>query len=175
MAMRKRNSSTKSTKGNTSTNLSNEESVVRETGESFKATLLTPAKLSFEVKRLCNCPERHLNCLTAKEWLKSQLGVWQFIYEKRDIRDKKIHPATFPIGLARRLIELFTHKGELVIDPFVGSGTTLVAAAWIDKEMPKFMRPKYLRFVDALPQTPTYKIEKYKLKEQILKELGKSK
>ena len=47
--------------------------------------------------------------------------------------------------------------------------------AWIDKEMPKFMRPKYLRFVDALPQTPTYKVEKYKLKEQILKELGKGK
>jgi len=63
-----------------------------------------------------------------KEWLKSQLGVWQFIYEARDIRDKKIHPATFPISLARKIIELFTHEGELVLDPFVGSGTTLVAA-----------------------------------------------
>ena len=78
--------------------------------------------------RLCDCKPNHLNCLTAKEWLKSQLGVWQFNYQGRDIRDKKVHPATFPISLATRVIELFTHEGELVVDPFVGSGTALVAA-----------------------------------------------
>ena len=78
--------------------------------------------------RQCDCPPSHLNCLSAKEWLKCQLGVWQFAYEKRDIRDKTLHPATFPIALARRVIELFTHRGELVLDPFVGSGTTLLAA-----------------------------------------------
>lgn len=66
--------------------------------------------------------------MDAKEWLKSQLGVWRFTYEKRDIRDKKVHPATFPLSMAKKVIELFTHKGELVLDPFVGSGTTLVAA-----------------------------------------------
>ena len=79
-------------------------------------------------RRLCGCKPNHLNCLTAKEWLKSQLGVWQFNYQGRDIRDKKVHPATFPISLATRVIELFTHEGELVVDPFVGSGTALVAA-----------------------------------------------
>lgn len=66
--------------------------------------------------------------MTAKEWLKSQIGVWQFYYEGRDVRDKNLHPATFPISLSRKIIELFTHEGELVLDPFVGSGTTLVAA-----------------------------------------------
>jgi len=66
--------------------------------------------------------------MTAKDWLKSQLGVWQFTYESRDVRDKKVHPATFPIALSKKVIELFTHQGELVLDPFVGSGTTLVAA-----------------------------------------------
>jgi len=71
--------------------------------------------------------------MTAKEWLKSQLGVWQFLYEGRDIRDKSVHPATFPISLATKVIELFTHKGELVLDPFVGSGTTLVAAQDTDR------------------------------------------
>jgi DNA modification methylase len=40
----------------------------------------------------------------------------------------KLHPATFPISLAKKVISLFTHKGQLVLDPFVGSGTTLVAA-----------------------------------------------
>lgn len=41
---------------------------------------------------------------------------------------------------------------------------------WIKSEMPKFMWPKYIRFVDVMPQTPTYKIEKYKLKKLFLSE-----
>jgi DNA modification methylase len=60
--------------------------------------------------------------------MQHQIAVWEFFYEKRDIRDKKVHPAVFPIALPKKCIELFTHQGELVIDPFVGSGTTLVAA-----------------------------------------------
>lgn len=84
--------------------------------------------LSINHLKTCKCSEKHLNCMDAKSWMKSQIGVWQFFYEKRDVRDKEIHPATFPINLAKRTIELFTHEGELVIDPFVGSGTTLVAA-----------------------------------------------
>ncbi len=79
-------------------------------------------------QRTCDCKPSHICCLTAKEWLKNQLGVWEFNYEKRDIRDKTIHPATFPIALPRRLIRQFSHEGELVLDPFVGSGTTLLAA-----------------------------------------------
>jgi DNA modification methylase len=78
--------------------------------------------------RLCPCPPNHLNCMTAKEWIVSQLGVWQFAYESRDIKDKKIHPATFPIALAKKCISLFSHEGELVLDPFVGSGTVLMGA-----------------------------------------------
>ena len=85
-------------------------------------------KLPIGHTRTCDCKPNHLNCMTAKEWLKSQIGVWQFSYEGRDVRDKKVHPATFPLSLARRVIELFSHEGGLVLDPFVGSGTTLVAA-----------------------------------------------
>jgi DNA modification methylase len=85
-------------------------------------------KLEIAGKRICGCGPTHINCMTPKDWLKSQLGVWQFNYEVRDIRDKSVHPATFPISMAKKVIELFTHEGELVTDPFVGSGTTLVAA-----------------------------------------------
>lgn len=85
-------------------------------------------KLGISRVRTCDCPPSHINCLTAKEWMKSQIGVWQFYYEARDIRDKEVHPATFPISLAKKVISLFTHKGELVLDPFVGAGTTLLAA-----------------------------------------------
>ena len=93
-----------------------------------KNSTLHRTKLPINHTRSCTCEPNHLNCMTAKEWIRSQLGVWQFTYEARDIRDKSVHPATFPISLARKIIELFTHQGELVLDPFVGSGTTLVAA-----------------------------------------------
>src|SRR5262245_52283372 len=86
------------------------------------------AYLDLPGDRTCGCPARHLNCLTAKEWLKAQIGVWQFYYDGRDLRDKSLHPATYPVSLAERCIELFTHRGELVLDPFVGSGSTLLAA-----------------------------------------------
>jgi len=38
------------------------------------------------------------------------------------------HPAPFPVDLPRRLIELYTFKGDLVLDPFIGSGSAAVAA-----------------------------------------------
>jgi site-specific DNA-methyltransferase (adenine-specific) len=39
------------------------------------------------------------------------------------------HPAPFPVQLPERLIHLYTYRGDLVLDPFLGSGSTLVAAA----------------------------------------------
>lgn len=96
-------------------------------------------------KRVCDCGKTHINCMDAKEWLSSQLGVWRFTYEKRDVRDKKLHPATFPISLAQKVISLFTHRGELVIDPFVGSGTTLVAAQDLERNAVGFdLNQKYI-------------------------------
>jgi len=83
--------------------------------------------------------------LTAKEWIKCQLGVWQFFYEGRGIRDKNLHPATFPIALSKRVISLFTHEGELVLDPFVGSGTTIVAARDLNRNAIGFdLQEKYI-------------------------------
>jgi DNA modification methylase len=83
--------------------------------------------------------------MTAKEWLKSQLGVWEFFYEGRDIRDKAVHPATFPISLAKHVIKLLSHEGELVLDPFVGSGTTLVAAKDMNRNCVGFdLQEKYV-------------------------------
>ncbi|MDL2289938.1 site-specific DNA-methyltransferase [Paludibacteraceae bacterium OttesenSCG-928-F17] len=47
----------------------------------------------------------------------------------RDTETPKIHPTQKPVALIRRLIEIFTDKGDVVIDPVAGSGTTLFAAA----------------------------------------------
>jgi DNA modification methylase len=90
-------------------------------------------KLKIGWKKTCDCAPNHLNCLTAKEWMKSQVALWEFSYNGRDIRDKNLHPAVYPVGLPKKAIELFTHKGELVLDPFVGSGTTLVAAQDLER------------------------------------------
>lgn len=116
-------------------------------------------KLDINFVRTCKCPKTHINCMTAKQWLKSQLGVWQFTYESRDIRDKNIHPATFPISLSKKIIELFTHKGELVLDPFVGSGTTLVAAQDMDRNAVGFdLQEKYIALCkDRLSQLSIFK------------------
>jgi len=106
--------------------------------------------LDIGYQRTCDCPASHINCLTAKEWLKNQLGVWQFTYETRDIRDKKLHPATFPISLASRVISLFTHRGELVLDPFVGSGTSLVAARDLSRNAVGFdLQADYVRLAES--------------------------
>lgn len=47
----------------------------------------------------------------------------------RDTETPKIHPTQKPVLLLERLIEIFTDKGDTVIDPVAGSGTTLLAAA----------------------------------------------
>lgn len=110
-----------------------------------KNTKKESKKIELNFKRTCDCGPTHINCMTAKEWLKSQLGVWEFYYESRDIRDKNLHPATFPISLARKVIELFSHEGEIVLDPFVGSGTTLIAAQDTNRNAVGFdLNPDYI-------------------------------
>lgn len=46
----------------------------------------------------------------------------------RDDSDEKIHPTQKPVRLLKKLIEIFTDKGDVVIDPCAGSGSTLIAA-----------------------------------------------
>jgi len=95
-------------------------------------------KLSIHFMKTCDCKASHISCITAKQWVKSQVAIQEFLitqdeikefyYEGRDIRDKDVHPAVYPIALPAHFIETLTHKGELVLDPFVGIGTTLIAA-----------------------------------------------
>jgi DNA modification methylase len=68
-----------------------------------------------------------LNNLNTKEWLKFQKS-W-FIHNPPP-RKKGVlrHPAKYPETLAQEFIEFFTKEGEFVLDPMVGTGSTLVAA-----------------------------------------------
>ncbi len=59
------------------------------------------------------------------EFLEATVSVWNIAPASA----RRIgHPAPFPVELPRRLIELYTFRGDLVLDPFIGSGSTAVAA-----------------------------------------------
>jgi len=73
--------------------------------------------------------KRRLNELDGKTWLKYSFSIWRDI-RKTPEEIKLKHPAMFPIALIARLIKIFTHKGDMVLDPFVGCGSTVIAAAF---------------------------------------------
>lgn|SRR5574341_687105 len=63
--------------------------------------------------------------ITKDEFLEFTKSVWTFAAESA----KKVgHPAPFPVELPYRLIQLYTFEGEVVLDPFMGSGQTALAA-----------------------------------------------
>lgn len=64
--------------------------------------------------------------LTKEDFIKWTWGIWTFPYEPKQSTG---HPAAFPLELPLRCIKLFSYVGDTVLDPFAGSGTTLVAAA----------------------------------------------
>jgi DNA modification methylase len=73
-------------------------------------------------------PKNALNHLSNKRWMLETKSVWFSDPPPRDAL-KAQHPATFAESDIVRLIEFFTKPGERVLDPFVGSGSTLVACA----------------------------------------------
>jgi len=64
--------------------------------------------------------------ITKKEFIEWTSGVWNFMGESK----KRIgHPSPFPVELPKRCIKLFSFVGDTVLDPFLGSGSTLIACA----------------------------------------------
>ena len=62
---------------------------------------------------------------TADEFMDATLDVWELAPESAT---RVGHPAPFPVELPQRLIDLYTYRDDVVLDPFMGSGTTAVAA-----------------------------------------------
>ena len=63
--------------------------------------------------------------ITRDEFVNWTNGVWCFSGEKKS---KIGHPAPFPVELPKRCIKLFSFVGDTVLDPFMGSGSTVIAA-----------------------------------------------
>jgi DNA modification methylase len=68
----------------------------------------------------------HESTLANDEFVDVTRDVWRIDAESAT---RIGHPAPFPVELPRRLIDLYTYRGDIVVDPFAGSGSTLVAAA----------------------------------------------
>ena len=66
--------------------------------------------------------------MTKEEWNEFFTGHWNFSGEKQDK-----HIAMFPLELPRRLIKMFSFVGDTVLDPFLGSGTTALAAKQLER------------------------------------------
>ena len=69
--------------------------------------------------------------LTSKEWKEwGSRAIWNI----NSVRANSYHEAMFPLELANRVVRLFSDKGDTVLDPFIGSGTTGIAAVKNDRE-----------------------------------------
>ncbi len=83
--------------------------------------ILVFSKGSFQRKN----PAQRAATISKEAFLELTRSVWTFPSESA----RKVgHPAPFPLELPRRLIELYTFAGEVVLDPFMGSGQTALAA-----------------------------------------------
>jgi modification methylase len=83
--------------------------------------ILVFSKGTFSRKKPAGSPDT----ISRDEFLETTKSVWTFPTETA----RKVgHPAPFPVELPRRLIQLYTFAGDLVLDPFMGSGQTALAA-----------------------------------------------
>jgi len=71
--------------------------------------------------------------LTQKEWIKYTKQIWDIpIPNKKDLAFGK-HSAIMPEEIVRRCVRLFTFVGDIILDPFAGSGTTLKVAKELNR------------------------------------------
>lgn len=91
-------------------------------------------------------PDKGSSSLSAEEFTEATLSVWEIL----PVSAKKVgHPAPFPVELASRVIKLYSYVDDVVLDPFVGSGTTAVAAKQHGRHYVGFdISPEYCRLAE---------------------------
>jgi site-specific DNA-methyltransferase (adenine-specific) len=98
----------------------------------------------------------HVNSVGTDDFMNLTLDVWPIPPESA----KRVgHPAPFPIELPEQLIRLYTYEGDLVLDPFVGAGSALVAAKRLGRRYVGYdLDPEYIAIaqqrLDAAERIP---------------------
>ncbi|HEV2448992.1 MAG TPA: DNA methyltransferase [Thermoplasmata archaeon] len=101
-----------------------------------------------------------LNDLTGREWIRFTRS-WFIGRPPPRSPKERAHPAKFPEALAEEFVRFFTRRGEWVLDPFAGTGTTLVAARRLGRPSlgvelnPEFVRLSTERLGEELPRSAT--------------------
>jgi DNA modification methylase len=120
--------------------------VLRDTHE----YILIFSKGSFSRKK----PEDIEETITRDQFMEWTKSVW--IMNPESAR-KVGHPAPFPVELPYRLIQLYTYKGDIVLDPFMGSGSTAIAALKSDRKYVGYdIDPEFKKLTEE-------RVESYKL------------
>jgi site-specific DNA-methyltransferase (adenine-specific) len=111
--------------------------VLRDTHE----YILVFSKGAFDRKK-----EDRENTITKEQFMEWTKSVWTINPESA----KKVkHPAPFPIELPYRLTQLYTFKGDVVLDPFMGSGSTAIAALKSERKYVGYdVDPEYIRIAE---------------------------
>jgi len=109
-------------------------------------------KLDYEFilvfKKLGDAPkptkeQKELSKMTTEEWNTYFAGHWNFAGARQNG-----HIAMFPEELPNRLIKMFSFVGETILDPFLGSGTTALAAKNLDRNSIGFeINPEFIQFI----------------------------
>ena len=81
-----------------------------------------------------------------EEFMESTLSIWNI----SPARAKKIgHPAPFPIELVKKFINLYSFKNNLILDPFMGSGSTAIASRMLDRDYIGYeINPEYVEIAN---------------------------
>ena len=74
---------------------------------------------------------RKLNSIDDRDKL---VDIWSDVHRIKHKRDRDIHPCQLPVGLLERIIRLSTKEGDIVLDGFIGAGTTAVVAARLGRK-----------------------------------------